>query len=236
MNVIDIFVIILILLSGVIGFKRGVFKEVVLTVGWILIFLLAWYIKTPIATFLSLNLPFLNFWGAFKGVTVINILLYQLVAFAIIYSLLMVGFRIVLMVTGAFEKILKATIILGIPSKILGFIVGLIEGYILAFLFLFAFSQPIFNIPMVNDSSFKNNILEKTPILSPMVKGVNSTVKDIIALKNDYTSDSTKDEFNRKCIESMLEHKMVSKDYIKKLADARKIKVRDLDELLSRYE
>ena len=58
MNIVDVVIVLLILLCGVVGFKRGVFKQLVSTVGFVLVFILAFYLKNPVAEFLSLNLPF----------------------------------------------------------------------------------------------------------------------------------------------------------------------------------
>ena len=77
MNVIDVAVVLLILCAGVVGLKRGVFKELVMTVGLLIVYILAFKLKDPIANWLSLNLPFFNFGGDFYGATALNILLYQ---------------------------------------------------------------------------------------------------------------------------------------------------------------
>ena len=235
MNIIDIVIILLIIMSGIIGMKRGFFKEIVMTAGWLLVFIIAWYLKNPLADFLSLNLPFFNFWGDFKGVTAINIFLYQLIAFIIVYTILMIIFRVVVSITGLFEKFLDATIILGIPSKILGFILGLLEGYVLTFIIIFVIAQPIFNFDIVNESSFKTAILDHTPVLSNTVKGANNTIKDIIELKEEFSSNSKKEDFNRECIRVMLKHKFVSAKYVQKLVDAKKIKISGVETIIHQY-
>ena len=67
------------------------------------------------------KLPFFNFGGIFKGVTVLNILIYELIAFFVVLAVLFVLLRIFTFFSFMIEKILDLTIILGIPSKILGF-------------------------------------------------------------------------------------------------------------------
>ena len=108
-NIVDVIIILIIMLWGVIGLKRGVVKQSVMTLGTILIFVLAFYLKNPLADFLSLNLPFFNFGGIFKGVTSLNIILYQLIAFIIVVSILQIGLNILTRVSGIIEKILKYT-------------------------------------------------------------------------------------------------------------------------------
>ena len=60
-NVIDVIIILMILLAGVVGLKRGVFKELVMTVGYFILVLVSFWIKTPLGEFLAENLPFLTF-------------------------------------------------------------------------------------------------------------------------------------------------------------------------------
>lgn len=234
-NIIDVLIILIILLCGVIGMHRGVFKELVITVGWIVVFVVAFKLKDPLAEWFSLHLPFFQFWGVFKNVTVINIILYQFLAFLIVYSILMVLFHLVLYATGAFEKLLNITIILGIPSKILGFIVGLIEGYFLMFIVLFILSQPFWNVSIVNESKLKNTILSSTPVFGDMVSNVYDTVIEIYDLRDDYSSDSKKEEFNRESIKIMLKHHMIQVDYVQKLVDAKKIEIKGINEIIKEY-
>ena len=116
MNIVDIIIIIFILVSGVVGFKRGVFKELVICVGTILVFYLAYQFKDPIGEFLLLKLPMFDFPNLFKGVITLNILVYQLLAFIVVLAILLIIFNLVVSITGLFEKLLRITIVLGIPS------------------------------------------------------------------------------------------------------------------------
>lgn len=231
LNIVDVVVVLIILMSGVVGFKRGVFKELVMTVGFLLVFVISFYLKNPLAEWLSLHLPFFNFGDVFDNVGIINIIFYQVISFIIIFSLLMIIFRIILAVTSIFEKILKFTIILGIPSKILGFVVGLIEGYILGFVIMFILAQPMFG-DITASSKLKDPMLNSTPILAGVVSEMNDTVVDIYNLK-DSVRDSKKLE--RDITKIMLDHKLVDTDYITKLIEAKKIKIEDADSLLDAY-
>ena len=231
MNIVDVIVILIILMSGIVGFKRGVFKELVMTIGFLLVFVISFKLKNPLAEWLSLHLPFFNFGNVFDNVSIINIIFYQVVSFMIIFSLLMIIFRIVLAVTSFFEKILKFTIILGIPSKILGFFVGLIEGYILGFIIMFILAQPMFG-DISASSKLKDPMLNSTPILASVVSEMNDTVIDIYNLK-DSVSDSKKLE--RGITKIMLERNLVDSDYIDKLIEANKIKIDDAASLLDAY-
>lgn len=223
MNVIDVAVVLMILCAGVVGFKRGVFKEIVMTVGLLLVYVISFVLKNPLANWMSLNLPFFKFGGVFKGATALNIILYQAIAFIVIFSLIMIIFRIVLAITGWLEKILKFTIILGIPSKILGFIVGIIEGYILMFVFLFILSLPFLRIDVVEQSKLREPILNSSPVLSNIVGTTNDAVNDIYKLSKGFIDNEDTDYLNNEIIRILLEYKIVDQDYINKLGNAGKL-------------
>ena len=155
MNIIDLVIILFVLLTGVIGWKKGFIRTVVSAVGIVLVFVLAFYLKNPVAEWLSLNLPFFNFGGDFKGVTMINVVIYQLIAFFIVFFVLMSLFAIVVKISKFLERILKMTIILGLPSKILGFMVGVVEGLIISTVILMFLSLPVFGLDLVHESRLK---------------------------------------------------------------------------------
>ena len=234
MSIIDILVVILILICGVVGFKRGVFKQAVVTIGTVLVFVLSYHFKDYLANFFSYNLPFFNFTGEFAGLSSINIIMYQMIAFLIMFALFGTILAVLIKITGIFEKILKFTIVLGIPSKILGLLLGLVEGYIVAFVFLFVITQPALKINLIEDSKFTNVILNSSPILSNIVEDTENTIIEVYDLGKDYLVDKDADKFNRNSIDIMLKNKIITKEYVEKLIDKNKIKV-NLYDILSKY-
>lgn len=236
MNIVDVIILLLILLAGVVGFKRGVFKQLVMTVGLLIVFILAFYLKNPVADFLSTTLPFFDFPGIFKGITVLNIIMYQLLAFIIVLVLLLIVLHIVIKITGILEKILKFTIILGLPSKLLGFVVGTIEGYIVVFVALFFLNQPAVNIDILYESKLMPKILNSTPGLTNIVSRMNDTVKDIYSLKDEFGNGLDPNKFNIESLDVMLKHNIVSIDAIEKLIDKGKLdSIVGIDTLLNKY-
>lgn len=105
MNILDIVIALVLIMSAIIGFKRGAIKEVVSLVGIIIVFILAFSLKGVLGNVLCKWLPFFNFAGNLEGVTVLNILLYQLIAFLIIYSLLFSVYMIVVKISGIVQKL-----------------------------------------------------------------------------------------------------------------------------------
>lgn len=234
MQIIDIFIILIILSFGATGLKNGFFKQTVLTIGTILVFVLSYKFKDYIANFLSYHLPFFNFAGPFEGLTTINIILYQMVSFILVFLLLTSVLVVLLKVTGVFEKILKFTIVLGIPSKILGFIVGLIEGYVVVFIALFFLSQPAVNIDIINDSKLKPVILNSSPVLSNVVRNTNETVKELYVLVKDYAVTENKDSFNKNSIDIMLKNKVITVEYVEELIERDKLDI-SINSVLDKY-
>lgn len=231
-NIVDIIIIIFILLCGVVGYKRGVFKQLVLCVGLILIFYLAYKFKDPVGEFFLLRLPIFDFPNLFKGVVTLNIIVYQTLAFVLVLAVLLLIFDFILSITGLFEKLLRITIILGIPSKILGFIGGLLEGYVIAFVILFFLTQPAFSFQFFQDSNLSQKILTSSPVLTDITKDTVEVVKEIYALKDEKDTKL----LNQKSLDIMLEHGMVTYDTAKKLSDEGKINFEGMNEVLDKYK
>ena len=74
MNIVDALIIVCFFLGIMSGMRRGLIKQTVFLVGLILILVVSFYLKNPVASLLYKNLPFFNFGGVFEGVAVLNIL------------------------------------------------------------------------------------------------------------------------------------------------------------------
>lgn len=236
MNIVDVLIILIVACGAVIGFKRGFFKELVMTVGFLLVFIVSFIFKNPVAQILSLNLPFFEFGSAVKSAVVLNIIFYQFVAFILVFALAMLLFRILLSISGIIEKILNFTIILGIPSKLLGALVGAVEGYLIAFVVVFVLNQPMLDVGIMSGSKMKDKVLKSTPVLTQIVSNVGNTIEDVSKLMQDKSYEKDVNKFNRDAIDVMLKHKMVKPDYIEKLIEADKIKVPGINKVLDKYK
>jgi len=228
MNWFDIVIIIIIILSGMVGFKRGVFKEIILFLGIIVVFVLSYKLKNYIGDFLVLNFPFFNF---ANGANSLNIILYQSIAFLLIAVVLYTVYEFIVSVTGIFEKILRFTIILGIPSKILGFFVGLIKGVIITYVLLFFITQPALNLQFAKDSKYANIILTKTPILSSITDDTVSLIDDIY----DLTKIENVNDMNLRIIDLILENDVTSVKVVRKLVEKDKLNVKNIETILRKY-
>lgn len=226
MNVVDVIIIALLVVGGVAGFKAGVIKKLTDFIGMFVVIILAFYLKNYISVIMYENLPFFNFFGLINGIDTLNILLYEVIAFLVIFIALLFVLKVVLMLTGLVEKILKATVILSIPSKLLGIVVGVIEMYVYLFLILVIVSLPIFDSSFLKDSKMNNFILNNTPVLS----GVSGEIIDIYGdVYNiiDNRKNKTNEQLNEEILKVLIDKKVVTKESAKKLVDKNKIHIND---------
>lgn len=221
MNITDA-VIITILIIGVLGgMSRGLIKQTVFLVGLVVCIFFAFCLRAPIATFMYKYLPFFKFGGVFSGVSIINILLYEVLAFLILFSVFYLVLRVLLKITGIIEKILDITIILGFISKIGGGIVGFIEAYIIVFIFLFVCSQPFIEITGLDSSKVGNYILDNTPIMSSMIKDTRDAVNEMYTLTKKYQND--KNKLNEETIKLFVKYDIITEENVKSLRERGKI-------------
>lgn len=235
MNIVDAIIIFLIILGAVIGFKNGVVKQSVSLVGFILVIVLSFILKNNLSVWMYEHLPFFDFWGILKGVTVINILLYEVIAFLILVFVFSLIYKLILFAAKIFEKILEFTIILGIPSKILGLIVGVVEYYLLVFIVLYVVTLPFFDTKEVTESKYGLKILDNTPILSNYTEDVTKILNDFVYLKDKYQMEGSAKEFNREALIVLLDYKVVTPSSIEKLVERNKIQIDDIEEILNNY-
>lgn len=227
MNVVDIIIIALLVIGGIAGFKAGVIKKLTDFIGMFVVIILAFYLKNYISVIMYENLPFFNFFGLINGIDSLNILLYEVLAFLIVFIVLLFVLKILLMVTGLIEKVLKATIILSIPSKILGFVVGIIEMYVYIFLILVITTLPIFDSSFLDNSKMSNFILDNTPVLSSVSEEIINIYDDVYDILDDRKSKSD-EELNEEILRVLIDKNVVTKDSVKKLIDKNKVHINDM--------
>jgi len=234
LNIVDIIIILIIGMGAIIGFKDGAIRRATSIVGLILVVILSFTLKNYLSVFFYENLPFFDLWGVFKGIQVLNIVFYEMLAFLIIASVLSIVYKVILGVTGIIEKILKATIILSIPSKIIGFFVGIVEYYIWVYLFLFVLTLPVFNIKEIYESKTAMYIITETPILSKYTGKTLDIYNDLYSII-DNRENKTNEQVNEEAMDLMLKYDIITTESAHKLLDRNKVTVND-DSFISKYE
>ncbi len=227
MSIIDVLVVLLITMCAVIGMKKGFIKTFVSFVGIILVFILSYLLKDILAEWMSLNLPFFSFGGSFSGATILNVIIYQLLAFFIVFVVLMTLYSVLVKVSGLIERILKITIILSIPTKIGGLIVGILEGIIISLILIIFLSLPVLNFGLVRDSIIRKYLYNISPIVGNITSNTNDAVDEIMTLKDKFDEDEDKEEFNIECFEALLKHHVIGTSYSEKLVYSGKLKINE---------
>lgn len=234
MNIIDIGIIILLIFGFLNGLKNGFTRQVVNAVGFIVVVIAAFLLKDSVSEFLYSNLPFFSFGGYFKGVSVLNILVYEAVAFFALVALFSILLRVAMLATSIFEKLLNATVVLGIPSKLAGAVVGVVQYYILVFIVLYIISFPVFNSTMLNESKYANTILTKTPVVNHYANETKKVVDEILELKDKFKEDETND-FNLAALDILLKYKVVTVERIDKLVESDKLQIDNIESVIRNY-
>ena len=178
-------------------------------------------------------LPFFNFAGDFAGLTTLNIIIYEAIAFVLVYVLLMAVLQIIIKITGVFETILNFTIILGIPSKLLGAVFGFFEAYLFIFVAIFLLNQIPATNEIVTESTFASKIASSSPILSDITSSYYDAFEEIISIKDQNKND--KEEYNRKCLDILLKYGIVDINSAEDLLESGKLVIPDADSILDKY-
>ncbi len=225
-NILDIFIIMMLIMFVIVGFKRGVIKELVSLIGIIIIFILSWSLKNYIGNFLCIIFPFFKFIGPLKDIDSINILVYQGIAFMIVFVILLSLYSISLKISRVIQKIVNMTIILWLPSKILGGIVSLIKGYLIIMIISILLIIPFGNLSIFRESKIMNYMLYETPIISNYTDNFIEPVKQIYDLSNDISNETiTAQEANKRSINIMIKYKITNQSTVNDLIKLKKLNV-----------
>lgn len=235
MNVVDIIIIIVLLIYIAKGFSNGVLKELVTFVGGFAVIIIAFLLKNPVSIFLYENLPFFELPGMFSGISVLNIIIYEVIAFLLVAAVLMLAYQLLIRLTNLAELILKITFILEIPSKILGALVGFIEGVIMVFVILFVCMQFEATRTFLDESKFSHAILTDTPILSSAISPIYNSWMDIRVVAENYKDAENREEANLESFEILLKYKVIDPANAQVLIDNDKLTMEGVQELVSKY-
>jgi|GEM_PF-195665 len=235
MNIVDVIIIVWLLFGLAAGIKNGFTKQLISFVGFILILLISYQLKNYVSVWMYQYLPFFKFAGVFKGVTVLNIALYEIVAFFVVFTALMIIFSIIMLVGNLIEKAMAFLVIPKVISSILGAILGVLEYYAVAFMILYILALPVFNIGAINNSEVTKTILTRTPILSDKVKSTLSTIDEFAALRDKYEVTGTSTEFNLETLDLFLKHGVITVENVDMLVSKGKLQIDNIESVLSKY-
>ncbi len=233
MNIVDYIIIIILVLCAFKGFKQGMLPSIVNFVGTFLVFIIAFYVKQPISTLMYENLPFLDFAGIFKGIIGVNILFYEVIAYGLTIVLLAIIFGIVKRISLVFNKILNATIVLTLPNKIIGAIIGIFEGILFSFILLCIASNVNTTTKYVNESKYSGIILNNIPILNSVTSSLTDSSKEIY--DTIINNENDKNKANLETIDILMKHNILSYESATKLVNDKKLNIDGVNQVIEKY-
>ena len=215
---VDVLIILLIISGGCIGAARGFTRQAVTMVGFVLVLVLSFLFKDMLANLLLNICPFFKF----NGLTSLNILLYEALSLLILVGIFSSLLNVLINLTSLFEKLLNATIVLGVASKLLGFVLGCIEYIAISFIVITLLTVKV----DISDSKVSNFILHNTPGLSQVCNNTIKTINDINDLKEKYEdTEDQQAQLNRDMLDLMIKNKIISQEKADELVDKNKLKM-----------
>lgn len=223
MNLVDICLFVVILYCIIAGYKSGVIKTLVRLVGLFIVACGAYYLKDIVANFLITHLPFYNFGGDTGTITSVNIMVYQAVAFVFLFIILYSVLNIILIFAGLVDRLIKMTVIFALPDKILGGVVGFVEGVMYAFILVFAISQIPHSQQELVSESMANDLLMKTPVIRNVFGNASTAGQEVASiLLNGELSAESKDIT---ILQTLIMYGMISSEKAQSLIDSNKIQL-----------
>ncbi len=237
LNIFDVGIILLLIMFLIVGFKNGVIREAFALVGIIAVFILSFVFKGLLGNLMCIILPFFKLSGVIEGFSVINILIYQIIAFMLVFAILLTIYEIFLKISKFIQKLVNLTIILILPSKLLGAVVSLIKGVIVLFAVFIVLMIPLKNSELFTGSTMVNQILYKTPILSQSSNNFINTVEEIYNLAEKVSNkEISTNDANLELLDMMLKHKIVNKSTVESLIKLHKLDdVNNIETVLQKY-
>ena len=225
MSIVDIIIIALVVAYAIKGFIYGIIKEGVSFIGGILVFVAAYYLKNPVSVFMYKHFPFFNLGGMFDGISVLNVVIYELIAFLLVTSVLAIVLYLLVKLSNILNKILKLTVILDKPSKMLGMVLGVVEGVVITFVIVFSMS--LFNKTRVymEDSKISPILLNEMPILTKYTKSITSSVDEIVDISKKYEKSTNREKANKEALDVLLKYKVIDKENAEYLVETGKIDI-----------
>ena len=237
LNIFDVGIILLLIMFLIVGFKNGVIREAFSLIGIIAVFILSFVFKGLLGNLMCIILPFFKLSGVIEGFSVINILIYQIIAFMLVFAILLTIYEIFLKISKFIQKLVNLTIILILPSKLLGAVVSLIKGVIVLFAVFIVLMIPLKNSELFTGSTMVNQILYKTPILSQSSNNFINTVEEIYNLAEKVSNKKiSTNAANLELLDMMLKHKIVNKSTVESLVKLHKLDdVNNIETVLQKY-
>lgn len=223
MNIVDIVSIVIIVLGALIGFKKGAIKGLVQLIGLVAIVICAFQFKGILGNFFIKHLPFFNFGGPLTDLYTFNFIVYEGIAFIVIFILLYCILNILINLSGILDLLVKMTIILEIPNKIIGTVLGMLEALVFIFVLAFGLLQFGPTQSYVMDSTVTKAIVERTPVVNDVFRSAIIASEEIYNTVDKYKESTNKLDANLDIIRALVKYGIVSSSDVQTAIDNGKL-------------
>ena len=224
MNSLDIIIIVLFALGIFYGTRKGFLNGAISLIGLIIIITISFVFHSKIASILLKGMPFLTFKGAYKGITSLNILSYEAIGFLVVFIFLLCILGLILKVTGVLQKIIDYSMVLTLPSKILGVLVGFVNSLIVIFLMLFIMLNINSTSKYVHDSKIASYIMENTFVLSNVTSDYFKSTEEINNVIDGCKKEKNKKACNTEVANTLIKYDIIDKSTVLNLIGSGKLK------------
>ncbi len=217
------FLVIIILAADIIaGYKKGFLESGVQFLKSFLAMLVAYFVKTPLSKYFYMNLPFIEVGGIFKGVDAVGILLYEAIAFFVVFILILIVLNILSYILKLEQRVLRIVSIIGVPNKIMGAIVGGLKSLIVLYFALSIFFVAA-NFMKIDTGKSLGNYVVDIPILKHTLGNVLNSFDKISDLALEYENIQDKENLNNESIDILLEYDIITEENLEILIEAGKV-------------
>lgn len=217
-------IIIIVILIGdiVAGYKKGFLESGVKFLKTLIAMLVAYFLKGPLSNYLYLNFPLFELDGIFKGVSAVSILIYETIAFFVIFILVGIILNIISTIIKLDEKILRLVSIIGVPNKIMGALIGGLKSLIVLY-FLLSILYVSSSFLKFDPTSVVGDFIVELPVLNNTFGNVLDSFDDITELAVEYENIQDKQQLNNESIDILLEYGIITEENLEVLINAGKV-------------
>ena len=204
------------------GWKKGMFETVIRFVGFCICAVVAYLFKDKLSVILYTHLPFIKFGGLLKVAPAINILLYEILAFILIYTVAMIIFSLFLKMTNIIDKAIMKLPIVGFFNQLAGAVIAFIESIVILYFAVFLFNAGANLFGFEVEKSWADNIL-KISLFDEKFGNELKSINEIGKISRDSSDEENKEELNDDVIDVLLKYNIVSKENLDLLINSGKL-------------
>lgn len=220
--IVSILVILILIADIVAGYKKGFLESGVKFLKTVVAMLIAYFCKAPLSSYLYLNFPFFKLSGIFKGVTAVNILLYEVIAFFVVFILVLIILNIISSILKLDEKVLRLVSIIGVPNKIMGAIIGGLKSIVFLYFALSIFFV-VSNFMKLDTGESLGDYIVEMPVLKNTFGSVLDSFDQISDLAVEYENIQDKEKLNNESIDILLKYDIITEENLELLIKAGKV-------------